>query len=66
MQEAAVSPLAAWQNFYVIIGTAAAALTGDSQRAMAGPLVCEPTARSLRSRGGDLRRHRVTACEPSD
>jgi divalent metal cation (Fe/Co/Zn/Cd) transporter len=28
MQEAAVSPLAAWQNFYVIIGTAAAALTG--------------------------------------
>ena len=28
MQEAAVSPLAAWANFYVIIGTAAAALTG--------------------------------------
>jgi hypothetical protein len=28
MQEAAVSPLAAWQNFYVIIGSSAAALTG--------------------------------------
>jgi len=28
MQEAAVSPLATWQNFYVIIGTAAATLTG--------------------------------------
>jgi hypothetical protein len=28
MQEAAVSPLTAWQNFYVIIGSAAAALTG--------------------------------------
>src|SRR6266849_3028639 len=28
MQEAAVSPLATWQNFYVIIGSAAAALTG--------------------------------------
>src|SRR5437667_11962193 len=28
MQEAAVSPLAAWQNFYVIIGSAAASLTG--------------------------------------
>ena len=28
MQEAAVTPLPAWQNFYVIIGSAAAALTG--------------------------------------
>ena len=28
VQEAAVSPLAAWQNFYVIIGTSAASLTG--------------------------------------
>src|SRR5438105_7497913 len=28
VQEAAVSPLAAWQNFYVIIGSSAAALTG--------------------------------------
>ena len=28
MQEAAVSPLATWQNFYVIIGSAAATLTG--------------------------------------
>ena len=28
VQEAAVSPLAAWQNFYVIIGSAAATLTG--------------------------------------
>jgi hypothetical protein len=28
MQEAAVSPLATWQNFYVITGSAAAALTG--------------------------------------
>ena len=28
VQEAAVSPLAAWQNFYVIIGSAAASLTG--------------------------------------
>jgi len=28
MQEAAVSPLTTWQNFYVIIGSAAAALTG--------------------------------------
>ena len=28
MQEAALSPLASWQNFYVIIGSAAAALTG--------------------------------------
>lgn len=28
MQGAAASPLAAWANFYVIIGTAAAALTG--------------------------------------
>ena len=28
MQEAALSPLAIWQNFYVIIGTAAATLTG--------------------------------------
>ena len=28
MQEAAVSPLAAWQNFYVIIGSSAASLTG--------------------------------------
>ncbi len=28
MQEAALSPLATWQNFYVIIGSAAAALTG--------------------------------------
>ena len=28
MQGAALSPLAAWQNFYVIIGTAAATLTG--------------------------------------
>jgi hypothetical protein len=28
MSEAVLSPLAAWQNFYVIIGTAAATLTG--------------------------------------
>src|SRR6266699_3494957 len=28
MQEAAVSPLPTWQNFYVITGSAAAALTG--------------------------------------
>ncbi len=28
VQEAALSPLATWQNFYVIIGSAAAALTG--------------------------------------
>ncbi len=28
VQEAAVSPLTTWQNFYVIIGSAAAALTG--------------------------------------
>src|SRR5437899_9187421 len=28
MQEAAVLPLPTWQNFYVIIGTAAATLTG--------------------------------------
>ncbi len=28
MQEAVLSPLATWQNFYVIIGTAAATLTG--------------------------------------
>src|SRR2546423_6425521 len=28
MPEAAVSPFASWQNFYVIIGSAAAALTG--------------------------------------
>ncbi len=28
MQEAAVLPLTTWQNFYVIIGSAAAALTG--------------------------------------
>ena len=28
MQEALLSPLATWQNFYVIIGSAAAALTG--------------------------------------
>lgn len=28
MIEAAVSPITAWQNFYVIIGTAAGALTG--------------------------------------
>jgi hypothetical protein len=28
MQEAAVSPLATWQNFYVIIGSSAGALTG--------------------------------------
>ena len=28
MQEAALSPLAPWQNFYVIIGAAGAALTG--------------------------------------
>src|SRR5437588_6053536 len=28
VQEAAVSPLAAWQNFYVIIGSSAASLTG--------------------------------------
>ncbi len=28
VQEAALSPLAPWQNFYVIIGAAAAALTG--------------------------------------
>jgi hypothetical protein len=28
MQEAALSPLAAWQGFYVLIGTAAATLTG--------------------------------------
>ncbi len=28
MQGAAVSPLATWQNFYVIIGSAAAALMG--------------------------------------
>jgi hypothetical protein len=28
MVEAVLAPLAAWQNFYVIIGTAAAALTG--------------------------------------
>ena len=28
MQEAALSPLATWQSFYVIIGSAAAALTG--------------------------------------
>src|SRR5947207_764543 len=28
MQEAAVSPLPTWQNFYIIIGTAAATLTG--------------------------------------
>jgi len=28
VQEAAMSPLATWQNFYVIIGTAAATLTG--------------------------------------
>jgi hypothetical protein len=28
MQEAAVSPLTTWQNFYVIIGSSAASLTG--------------------------------------
>src|SRR6266699_4564921 len=28
MQEALLSPLATWQNFYVIIGSAAATLTG--------------------------------------
>ena len=28
MQEVAVSPLPAWENFYVIVGSAAAALTG--------------------------------------
>ena len=28
MQEALLSPLAAWQNFYVLIGSAAATLTG--------------------------------------
>jgi hypothetical protein len=28
MQEAAASPLPTWQNFYIIIGTAAATLTG--------------------------------------
>jgi len=28
MQEALLSPLATWQNFYVIVGTAAATLTG--------------------------------------
>ncbi|HEX9132709.1 MAG TPA: hypothetical protein VF844_10480, partial [Ktedonobacteraceae bacterium] len=28
MSEAVLAPLAAWQNFYVIIGTAAATLTG--------------------------------------
>ena len=28
MQEAMLSPLAAWQNFYVLIGSAAATLTG--------------------------------------
>ena len=28
MPEAVVSPLASWQNFYVIVGSAAAALTG--------------------------------------
>jgi len=28
MQEAMLSPLATWQNFYVIVGTAAATLTG--------------------------------------
>src|SRR5258708_29833561 len=28
MQEAVLSPLATWQNFYVIVGTAAAAMTG--------------------------------------
>ena len=28
MQEAALSPLATWQNFYVIIGSASATLTG--------------------------------------
>jgi hypothetical protein len=28
LQEAVLSPLAAWQNFYVIVGTAAATLTG--------------------------------------
>ena len=28
MSEAMLSPLAAWQNFYVIIGSAAAPLTG--------------------------------------
>ena len=28
MQEAALSPLVTWQNFYIIIGSAAAALTG--------------------------------------
>ena len=28
MQEAALSPLAAWQNFYVLVGSAAATLTG--------------------------------------
>lgn len=28
MQQAAVSPLIAWENFYVIIGSSAAALTG--------------------------------------
>ena len=28
MQEAALLPLATWQNFYVIVGTAAATLTG--------------------------------------
>ncbi len=28
MQEAALSPLAGWENFYVIVGSAAAALTG--------------------------------------
>jgi hypothetical protein len=28
MQEAAVSPLPIWQNFYILIGTAAATLTG--------------------------------------
>ena len=28
MEPAAVSPFAAWENFYVIVGSSAAALTG--------------------------------------
>src|SRR5260221_3414028 len=38
----------------------------DSQRAMAGALECWPSARPLRSRGGDVRRHRCTAGAPAD
>jgi hypothetical protein len=62
MSEAVLAPLAAWQNFYVIIGTAADRCA--SERTLAGALGGFPAGRSGGSVGSDLRLHRALGGAP--